>query len=258
MFISTVAHQQPLKIISLVPSLTELVCNLGLQDAIVGITKFCVHPNHLKQQKVIVGGTKNVHIATVQSLHPTLILASKEENVKEQVQELAKNYPVFLTDIVDIATAEEAILQIAKLLGVAQQGEVLVQQIQQQFFTFLQQKLEPIAVAYLIWKNPYMAAGGDTFISQMLAAAGFENIFEKLLRYPTITDEFLKAANPQAIFLSSEPYPFQEKHINALQHILPATKILLVDGEMFSWYGSRMLHFPKYALQLREKFFPLA
>ena len=104
--------------------------------------------------------------------------------------------------------------------------------------------------AYLIWRNPYMAAGGDTFINDMMNHCGFENIYKETNRYPEIAIEELREKNCELLLLSSEPFSFKEKHVEELQPLLPDTKIILVDGEMFSWYGSRLLYGPEYFQQL--------
>jgi len=246
-----------MKIISLVPSITELLFDLGLEEEVVGITKFCVHPNQWYQSKQKVGGTKNVHIDIVQNLSPTLVIASKEENIEEQVDAIASFTEVLLTDVKSVEDAIEMIVIIgAKTNRLKAAGEV-IEKIKANFSNLLTASNNayqnpgtrnpyPETVCYLIWRNPYMTVGNDTFIHDMLVKFGYNNVFAEQARYPTITIAAIKKANPHFIFLSSEPYPFKQKHIAELQTEIPTAKIILVDGEYFSWYGSRLINAPNY------------
>ncbi len=236
------------RIISLVPSQTELLHSLGLVAETVGITKFCIHPEEWFRSKPRVGGTKTVDLAKVKALNPTLIIANKEENVKEQVEALAAEFPVWLTDVNDLIGALQMIADVGHLTGTTTAAGELQAQIQLAFATL--QPAAGIKTAYLIWRKPYMAAGGDTFIDGMLQHCGFENLLSHLPRYPAVTTEMLRSLGCELLLLSSEPYPFKEPHINELQAQLPGTQIVLVDGELFSWYGSRLLHSPAYFTQL--------
>ena len=241
----TLKYFPPKRIISLVPSQTELLFDLGLDEKIVGITKFCVHPQDWFRNKQRIGGTKNIDIEKVRSLQPDLILANKEENVKEQIVQLEKFAPVWISDITTFEDAIQMIKSIGEMTNTTSQAESLVTQIKANF-SQLQTTNHKLQTCYLIWRNPYITIGGDTFINNMLNKCGFQNVFQHLDRYPEITIEQLVAANPQLILLSSEPYPFKEKHIEELQPFFSNTKIMLVDGEMFSWYGSRMIYAAKY------------
>ena len=240
----------PLRIISLVPSQTELLFDLGLDEQVVGITKFCIHPTNWFKTKTRVGGTKNINIATIKKLNPTLIIANKEENVKEQIEELAKDYPVWLTDVNNLDDALKMIEAIGVLTNTQKNAHHITQKITTNFEQ-LAAKKALINTCYLIWKNPYMTVGGDTFINDMLQRSGFNNIFANQQRYPEISISQLLIANCQLLLLSSEPYPFKQIHIDELQLQLPHTKILLVDGEIFSWYGSRLIKATEYFSQLR-------
>ncbi|GAB2814023.1 TroA family protein [Ferruginibacter profundus] len=235
----------PKRIISLVPSQTELLHYLGLEEETIGITRFCIHPKEWYRTKTRVGGTKTVNIAGVKKLQPDLIIANKEENVKEQIEELAHDYDVLVTDVNNVAEALQMITDIGALTGKANEAIQLATKIRSGFLT-INQPAAPLRTAYLIWNKPYMAAGGNTFINDILSKAGLKNIFEEDNRYPEVTTDELKTKNCQLVLLSSEPYPFKQKHIDELQQHLPGTKIILADGEMFSWYGSRMLLVPEY------------
>ena len=252
MFISEKIYNQiPTKIISLVPSITELLADLNLENETIGITKFCIHPTNWHKNKKRIGGTKNVNIKLVKSLQPDLIICSKEENIKEQIDELAKEFPVLLTDVCNFEDAIAMIKTIGNITQKNKEAENIIATIETDF---KQLKFSPkISAAYIIWDNPLMTIGNDTFIHNMMQYAGFENVFADVKRYPTITIEELQQKNPEAILLSSEPYPFKEVHIAALQTQLPNTKILLVDGEIFSWYGSRMKYAASYFIDLQDK-----
>ncbi len=247
----------PKRIVSLVPSQTELLHFLELAIETVGITKFCVRPHEWFQTKQRIGGTKSVDIPSVQSLKPDLIIANKEENVKEQVQELANDYPVWVTDVNNFEGALKMIGDLGALTNKISFSENLIHRLKESFGSMaisVNDQALTVNCCYLIWRNPYMTVGGDTFINDMLQRCGLKNCFTELNRYPEVTIDQLTAANPQLILLSSEPYPFKQQHIEELQQQLPDTKILLVDGEMFSWYGSRLLHAASYFENFREQF----
>jgi ABC-type Fe3+-hydroxamate transport system substrate-binding protein len=245
----------PQRIVSLVPSQTELLADLGLNDSVVGITKFCVHPENWFRTKTRIGGTKNINIERIKSLQPDLIIANKEENEKEQVEELAEHFPVWTSDISSLSLAKEMILAVGEMTGRLQQSQEINKKTDSEFDQlklFLKDSL-PVTAAYLIWNNPLMSAGGDTFISIIMSCGGFKNIFEDLNRYPEITEAMIKDRKPEVILLSSEPFPFKEKHLEEFRKIFGDSKLFLVDGEMFSWYGSRLQHTPAYLRTLFEQ-----
>jgi ABC-type Fe3+-hydroxamate transport system substrate-binding protein len=239
----------PKRIISTVPSQTELLYDLGLRDEVVGITKFCVHPKEWFETKIRIGGTKQLNIQKIKELTPDLIVANKEENRKEDIDELAKEFPVWVSDVHDLSSAYAMINDIGKIVGKENESTSLIKNIASGFSN-LSAYQRKIRTAYLIWKDPYLTIGNDTFIHQMLSYAGFENIFSDKTRYPAIEVNEMIERNCELLLLSSEPYPFKQKHIDELQALLPAIKILLADGEVFSWYGSRMLKAPSYFQKL--------
>lgn len=242
----------PQRIISLVPSQTELLYDLGLEQQVVGITKFCVHPDQWFRTKTRIGGTKNIKPALIRQLQPDLIIANKEENVKAQVEELAIDYPVWVSDIHDLDTSLSMIRQVGALTGQTVSGNSLAALIEARF-NQLQSQLphhQTIPAAYLIWKEPWMTIGADTFIHDMLRRCNLTNVFGHTKRYPEISMAELQSSGCQLLLLSSEPYPFKEKHVQELQAALPHTKIILVDGEYFSWYGSRLQWAPEYFRKL--------
>jgi len=242
----------PQRIISLVPSQTELLFDLGLDEEVVGITKFCIHPIEKVALKEKIGGTKNLNIEKIRSLNPTLIIANKEENGKEQIEELATYFPVWISDVTDLASALEMISAVGKMTGKEKEAKILNKNISLAFAPLAPLR-ETKTTAYFIWQNPMMVAGNKTFINDMLQRCGFKNCFQNLDgHYPEISEEQLQQAKPEVILLSSEPFPFKEKHIEEFKKICPAAEIVLVDGELFSWYGSRLLQAPSYFQKLAE------
>ncbi|ALD21506.1 ABC transporter substrate-binding protein [Hymenobacter sp. DG25A] len=241
----------PRRIVSLVPSQTELLFDLGLGERVVGVTKFCIHPAQARQQATIIGGTKDFHFDRIAELKPDLIIGNKEENYQEGIEQLAARYPVWMSDISTLADALDMIRRVGLIAGRKERAEALAQQIQASFTNLARPSAELIPAAYFIWRKPYMVAAGGTFIDEMLRVAGFQNVFGHLSRYPEISAEQLAAANPQQILLSSEPYPFGEKHLAEFQAICPAAQVRIVDGELFSWYGSRLLHSAAYFRELQ-------
>jgi ABC-type Fe3+-hydroxamate transport system substrate-binding protein len=233
---------QPQRIVSLVPSQTELLCDLGLDERVAGITKFCVHPTEWFRTKTRIGGTKQLNFESISALNPDLIIANKEENNKGDIERLAKDFPVWVSDINNLDSALEMIQMVGEITGT--DASVLAEEIRVDF-----DKIQPIwptqKTLYLIWKNPFMAAGSDTFIHDLMNRCGFENVANQA-RYPELSEEEIIKLNPELVLLSSEPFPFKAKHIQELQELLPKARIKLVDGEMFSWYGSRLKLVPSY------------
>lgn len=239
----------PKRIVSLVPSQTELLFDLGLRDEVVGITKFCIHPPEWQHSKSIVGGTKNFQTYLIDALNPDLIIGNREENYKEGILQLYKKYPVWMSEIYKFEDALQMIHGVGLVVHRQEQADELVLKIKRAF-----ESLKPAfkqTVLYLIWRKPWMAAGRDTFINSMLTRIGLQNCLPENSRYPELTNDDLKALNPKVVFLSSEPYPFKEKHIEEIKGLVPAAKIMLVDGEMFSWYGSRLKNAASYLEKLR-------
>ena len=236
----------PKRIISLVPSQTELLIDLGLENELVAITRFCIHPKHIFETKIKVGGTKNYKLDKIRALKPDLIIANKEENDKESLEALAKEFPVWISDIKTLEDAFEMIKGIGKISNTKVEAEKMLSVLKKQFNELDIYRREK-KVVYLIWKDPFMTISQDTFIHDILKRAGFQNAFANLEgRYPEISLEDIKAQKPDYIFLSSEPYPFKTKHIAWFQENLPNVKVRIVDGEMFSWYGSRLLKVVDY------------
>jgi len=249
-------EKSPQKIISLVPSLTELLHDLGLEKRIVGITQFCVHPYHYQSTKTIVGGTKKVKYDLIHELNPDFILCSKEENTPDMVTQLEKIAPVFVTDVNSFQEALNLILQLGEILGKRVESETLIQKIElknTKFQNFIKEK-QTVKTAYFIWKNPWMVAGNRTFINDMMQLNKLENSFANKERYPEVNIKYLNLqGNPELLIFSSEPYHFTEE--DAFEVLRENEKVLtlFVDGQYFSWYGSRLLKAFDYFKKVREK-----
>lgn len=240
-------QSSPSRIVSLVPSQTELLYDLGLESEVVGITKFCIHPQQWHHSKTRVGGTKQLDLDKIRSLQPDLIIGNKEENDQEQVQQLMQEFPVWMSDIYNLNDACQMIGTLGQLLGKKSSSESMIRGIVDSFKELENSRPKTLAkTAYLIWKEPWMVAGQNTFINDMLERCGFENAFSGQLRYPETNPEELLQLKPDLILLSSEPYPFKEKELQLMKELIPEAEVLLVDGEAFSWYGSRLLKAPEY------------
>lgn len=250
-------ENSPKRIVSIVPSQTELLYDLGLEENIVGITKFCVHPYHLKATKTIVGGTKKVNYDKIKELNPDIIIANKEENTQEIVDELSKICPVWVTDIITIEDNLQMIQDFGQLFNKRTESQKWIDKINfahQNFKDFIKDK-SPKKVAYFIWANPYMVAGNNTFINEMLKLNKFENIYEnREERYPEIIEQKMRIqGDPDLVLLSSEPFPFKDEHAFELGRYTHHATTVFVDGEMFSWYGSRLLKAFEYFKNLHQK-----
>eukprot|EP00906_Rhabdomonas_costata_P036289 RCo050945 len=242
----------PKRVISLVPSLTELLADLGLDDAVVGVTRYCIHPTGWNTRKGVVGGTKDVKPNRVAALTPDLVVANLEENTKAGVEALDSLCPVYVTDVATVEQALSTITAVGALVGKPNESELLCQRIRDGFGS-LHSCSPPKSAAYLIWRRPYMTIGSDTFIHDVMSRAGLANVFHHHRRYPQVTEEDLARACPEVVLLSSEPYPFKEKHREEMQRVVPQAKVVLVDGTFFSWYGSRMQNAPSYLAQLLQQ-----
>lgn len=239
----------PKRIVSLVPSQTELLASLGLEDRVVGVTRFCIRPEQWKTEKRIVGGTKSIRHDRIRQLRPDLILANLEENTREDVHQLDETAPVYVTNVSNLEDALAMIEAVARLTDRADAGRELTQAVRRGFDQL--GDFKPLRTAYLIWNGPYMTVGTDTFIHDIMTRAGFTNSFSRSARYPVVDEAQMIDANVEVVLLPSEPFPFSEDHVATFEGMLPHARIQLVDGQLFSWYGSRLLHTPGYLRRLR-------
>lgn len=237
-------HGVPRRIVSLVPSQTELLFDLGLDAEVVGVTKFCTHPPEKVRDVVKVGGTKKFNFARIDALQPDLIIGNKEENYAEGIELLRGSYPVWMSDIADLDDALAMIAEVGRLVGRARAATAMVAGIRERFMRL--KRAPGVRVAYFIWRKPLMVAGGENFINDLLVRAGLVNVFADKPRYPQVDPGELAAAAPEVVLLSSEPFPFTAEHEPEFVAILPGARVLRVDGTRFSWYGSRLLEIPDY------------
>lgn len=230
----------PVRIISCVPSITEYLIDIGLERVIVGRTKFCIYPKEAIKRIPTIGGTKKLNIAKIKALVPDFIVANKEENTKSDVEQLKEFCTVYVSDVRNPEEAFEMMASLALIMDRTKEYAHLKMQYEDRC-SRLKPKIQKQKCVYLIWQNPYMTIGGDTFINSMLTIAGFANIYEQEKRYPTIEklDEALQDASH--LLLSTEPYPFAKNHVLYFQKAYPHIKTALIDGSYMSWYGSRMI-----------------
>ncbi len=243
------------RIVSLVPSQTELMHALGLEEKVVGITRFCIHPSDWHASKTRIGGTKAVDIDKIRSLNPDLIVGNKEENVREQIDLLSAEFPVYLSDVNTLGDALEMIRHIGVLTQRDLEATRISLEIEERFNAWTQevQQEKPLRIAYLIWNEPWMCAGQQTFIHEMLRRSGLVNVFAHRDRYPITDWDEIESLEPDVIALSTEPFPFNDTHRRRLQFRFPNARCIIVPGEYFSWYGSRLLDTPSYFRRLRSE-----
>lgn len=242
----------PKRIISVVPSQTELLYDLGLDKEVIGITRFCIRPEKWFRTKQRIGGTKQLRLDAIQALKPDLILANKEENSRADLEALSSVFPVWISDIRTVQEALKMIAAVGRITG--RNPEQLIESIAQGLQELVNAGGRKLRVAYFIWYNPWMAAGNDTYIHHLLELMGWENVFGHLSRYPEVTEDLLRELSPELILLSSEPFPFKKKQGDILRDLLPTAEIVHCDGEMFSWYGSRMLPATGYLKALKTSY----
>jgi ABC-type Fe3+-hydroxamate transport system substrate-binding protein len=238
------------RVVSLVPSISEAAVQvLGPHaDRLLGCTKFCVHSAELRKRCTVVGGTKRWHADRIEGLAPDLILANKEENEREGVEALARRWPVYVSDVADLADNHRLLRDLGLLLGEEQRAGALIRETDAAFAAWRRKRprfLRAPRVAYAIWREPWMFAGGGTFIDAMLREAGWNNAFGEDARYPSASLEELRERKLDAVLLSSEPYPFKSEHQAEVAQALPGVPVVFADGEAFSWYGYRPLQAPK-------------
>ena len=240
------------RVVSIVPSQSEFLIDIGLNERIVGVTKFCIHPKDLIQKVGQVGGTKNLNIQKIKELKPDLIIGNKEENSKEDIEALSEFCPVLLSDIYTFDDALNMMQSIGKLLGLEKESNTLIQEILTEKEKFSKSQFGNSCL-YFIWKNPNMIVGSENFIHSMLELIGFKNLGASIgKRYPVLDAENT-VEDPDFIFLSTEPFPFKESDLECFRKLFPNSKILLVDGEMFSWYGSRLIKSFNYFSNLQKR-----
>jgi ABC-type Fe3+-hydroxamate transport system substrate-binding protein len=245
------------RIVSLVPSITELVCELGLADRLVGRTGFCVHPRDIVKRIPKVGGTKDVDLDQVRSLAPTHVILNMDENRKEDADALAKFVP-HLVVTHPLAPVDNLALYrlIGGVFGREGEAEALCSKFEEAHAALLAAgSFRPQRVLYLIWKKPWMTVSRDTYVSRTLGLVDWHTVPERSGdRYPQIDLDDALLAGVEVALLSSEPFMFREKHVAELRGTaaLQGKKLALIDGEMTSWYGSRAIRALGYLRCFRE------
>jgi ABC-type Fe3+-hydroxamate transport system substrate-binding protein len=248
-----------MRIVSLCPSLTELVFDLGRGAELVGRTKFCVHPADRVTAVEKVGGTKNPKIDRIIELAPDIVLVNEEENRREDAEALAAAGIAIHTSFPRTALETAGMVRsIAAALDAQHEGERIARDIEARHRRVVRAAANrpPTTIAYLIWREPLMTVNGDTFVSALLADAGGGNVFaNEATRYPTITADALRAADPDIVLLSTEPFPFKPSHADELATAtgIPRDRFEIVDGELLSWHGSRTPAGIDYAEQVAER-----
>ena len=244
-----VLGKTPKRIISLVPSQTELLIDLGLENQLVGITNYCIHPSGKVIDIQKIGGTKTPKTDIIKALKPDIIIANKEENNFKDIEELAKDIPVWLSDVNTFEDNYKLIKDLGSLFNKLPEATAICSEIKRNWENVRIDQLR--SCIYFIWRKPYMVIGTNTFINSVLDKSGFDNLITES-RYPSLSELELVSLEPEIVFLSSEPYAFKEKHIYEFRKIFPHAIIKIVDGELFSWYGPRQKLLPAYISDLKK------
>jgi ABC-type Fe3+-hydroxamate transport system substrate-binding protein len=239
----------PRRIVSLIPSTTEILCALGLGDALVGVTVYCVEPRDVVRGKTRIGGEKDPDLARIRALEPDLVVANVEENRREDIDQLrAWSIPVWVTYPRTVVAGIRLIGELGEVTGAGTRAREMLRDLEPLYARVERATADrsPVAVFYPIWRGPYMTINGDTYIHDMLRVCGGRNIFaDRPERYPTVTLDDVAARRPEVILLPDEPFRFRRAHLAdfAAYAEVPAVRdgrIHLVDGKPFSWHGPRI------------------
>jgi ABC-type Fe3+-hydroxamate transport system substrate-binding protein len=235
------------RIVSLVPSLTETLVDLGLRERVVGRTGFCIHPRAAVRDIPKVGGTKDVRLDAVRALAPTHVIVNIDENEAPTVEALRGFVPNVVVTHPNAPADNVALYRLlGGIFGREQAAEALCARLQQQLDAVAAEPWPPEAVLYLIWQDPWMTVAGDTYIARTLAAVGWQVPFPPggergAARYPQIADLDAAVSRIGRVLLSTEPFSFREPHAEQLRARWPGKPVDLIDGEWTSWYGSRAI-----------------
>ncbi|HET7339832.1 MAG TPA: cobalamin-binding protein [Methylomirabilota bacterium] len=239
----------PRRIVCLIPSVTETLCHLGLAEALVGVTAYCVEPRDVVRRKKKVGGEKNPDLAAIRALAPDLVVANIEENVREHVGTLREwGIPVWVTYPRTVAGALAMIRELGELTGTGERAEALLAELEPLYARVkaATARRAPVRVFYPIWREPWMTIGPDTYVHDLLAVCGAANVYGGAAeRYPTLTLDDMAARRPDVIVLPDEPFRFRRAHLAdfAPYTDVPAVRdgrVHLMDGKVFCWYGPRL------------------
>ena len=235
---------RPVRIVSLCPSTTETLIDFGLAAQLVGVTRFCIHPADIVRGIEKVGGTKNPDLDRIRALRPDLVLFNEEENRKDDYDRLRGDVKVDATIVRRVQDVPAHLRHLGRLTGTEAQAQARAEQVEAARARLARARTSATGFryAYLIWRRPYMAVGGDTYVSDLFAEAGGKNVFEGAKdRYPEIDVAGLRAARPEVVFLSDEPFPFKPKHAAELTVEAPELRTQLIGGDDCCWHGVRTL-----------------
>lgn len=234
----------PKRIISLCPAITTTLFSIGLDKEIIGRTRYCLFPENKVEQLEVVGGTKDINLEKIRTLNPDLIIAEKEENTEEIVLQLEKEFPVYVFEVQSIEDNDRMIQDLGQLTNKETASARLREQILQALGSL--PNLQGKKVAYMIWQNPFMVVGDDTYINALLGAMNLVNPFTAVEgRYPVVTLEDLQQMDLDYLLLATEPFRFKERHVEKMASLLTTVQVSLIDGEMF-WYGVNMIDGANY------------
>jgi ABC-type Fe3+-hydroxamate transport system substrate-binding protein len=223
----------PQRVVSLVPSLTETLFDLGAGDAVIGITDFCIFPPDLQLPRV--GGTKNPRVEDVRALAPDLVHMNLEENLRRHAEAIETFAPVFVTEPKSVDDVVTLIRQLGELHGHRGEAAMLVARLQDELARMPRRSF---TFACPIWKNPWMWCGGDTYVSRLVEAAGGVNVLRNLERYPNVYLDEVMRMRPEIVFLPDEPYLFTEEDAAAIR----GTRVIgPFPGHLFTWHGTRTI-----------------
>jgi ABC-type Fe3+-hydroxamate transport system substrate-binding protein len=239
----------PRRIVSLVPSITETLCALGLADALVGVTAYCVAPRDVVRSKTRIGGEKDPDLAAIRALQPDLVIANVEENVRAHVETLRGwGIPVWVTYPRTVAEGLAMIRELGQVTHTGDRAEAILTDLEPLYahVRTASARRRPVPVFYAIWRQPWMTIGADTYIHDLLSVCGARNVFDDApTRYPTVTLDEVAARRPEVIVLPDEPFRFRRIHLEDFAPYVDvpavrARRIHLVDGKPFSWHGPRV------------------
>lgn len=246
-----VFSEPPKRVVSLIPSITEALFDLGAGEAIAGVSNYCIHPAEGVKNKIKVGGQKNPDMGKIKAIHPDLIILNMEENKPEHIKFLSQHYTTWVTYPRLFRDAENLLMQLGKVFDAESRASVYADKIRISSKQLSSIRRRKIKTMYLIWRNPWMSINRDTFIHNVLELHHMENVYAKRdKRYFEVTAQDIEDADPDIIILPDEPYHFREKHKSEFSHLsvsaVKNSRIFLADGTYFCWYGTRTARASQY------------
>jgi ABC-type Fe3+-hydroxamate transport system substrate-binding protein len=243
------------RIVSLCPSISETLAEIGAGRRLVGVTRYCIRPPSLKELPKV-GGTKALDFSAIEALAPDIIFANAEENRRQDIEALDRKFRLHVSLPNTVAAVPPLVRELGREAGEPERASELAEEIGE-LCAGLEGKPAPtpFRYAYFIWRNPWMTISGDTYVSDLLRFAGGVNVFCAAKdRYPKVTPEAVLAAQPDVLLFSSEPYPFSDRHRSDLEAAFPGCAIAFVDGDDCCWHGARTRQGLKLMSELRGRF----